>query len=413
MSLRRTVTHETPVSDRVTTTEVQNSFDDQIRNYRQNERRRYNWQQGIQRLNRRLRNQPYNRTLEMEVDPQETLRLSMRERARIVPAEVLYHSRRDDTQHRVYVHRSEEAILCTDESQVDRSFIQTESMERLQRSNYSFIHIGILQVRIQILHRQHQGTMALVVFRDNRWTGDQSIFATMEIDLTNGSQLVYAIPDTMMTVADFCRNIQISIITKGYENWQNGEANLLITRGMVGRLSNTSNVGFAYSIQGVTDYLTSHGVRALQGKDYNTKEFQGQNWTIKAPKVNILPVQPSHMESRNLLGGSVSLRFGSYEPASTSAPPKFNQNDEEIDSDEESVQERIAVLIGEEDTHDQYNPWCMCSQCDDEAFYNKYGDTKEVTKKKEKGWDTLGEPSGKFDFHVKYTAPASSSIKIE
>ena len=28
-------------------------------------------------------------------------------------------------------------------------------------------------------------------------------------------------------------------------------------------------------------------------------------------------------------------------------------------------------------------------------------------------WDTLGEPSGKFDYMVKYTAPESSKIRIE
>src|ERR1051325_9423380 len=30
-----------------------------------------------------------------------------------------------------------------------------------------------------------------------------------------------------------------------------------------------------------------------------------------------------------------------------------------------------------------------------------------------KVWDTLGEPSGKFDYMVKYTAPESSKIRIE
>ncbi|KAG6513857.1 hypothetical protein ZIOFF_024194 [Zingiber officinale] len=66
--------------------------------------------------------------------------------------------------------------------------------------------------------------------RDNRWQGDQAILATMEVDLTHGSQMIYVIPETMMTI---------------------------------GRLSNTPNVGFAYEVQGVVDYLTSHGVKAL------------------------------------------------------------------------------------------------------------------------------------------------------
>ncbi|KAG6477079.1 hypothetical protein ZIOFF_066331 [Zingiber officinale] len=126
--------------------------------------------------------------------------------------------------------------------------------------------------------------MALVVFRDNRWQGDQAILATMEVDLTRGSQMIYVIPEVMMTIGDFYRNIQISILTRGYEAWQNSEANLLITRGIVGRLSNTPNVGFAYEVQGVVDYLTSHGVNALPGRRLSTRSLQGLNWTKNSQK---------------------------------------------------------------------------------------------------------------------------------
>ncbi|CAD5164402.1 unnamed protein product, partial [Musa acuminata subsp. malaccensis] len=67
----------------------------------------------------------------------------MRERAAIAPAEVLYHSRRDDVHHRVYVHRSEEAMLVTN-NQEDRSFIQEQSFDQLIRSGMRYIHLGIL-----------------------------------------------------------------------------------------------------------------------------------------------------------------------------------------------------------------------------------------------------------------------------
>ncbi|KAG6514030.1 hypothetical protein ZIOFF_024369 [Zingiber officinale] len=118
------------------------------------------------------------------------LRLFMQERASIVPVEVLYYSRRDDIHYRVYVHRSEEAILVTT-NQVDQAFIQQEIYDQLQRSGMRFIHMGVIQVRIQILQRLEEGTLALIVFRDNRWQGDQAILATMEFDLPNGSQLVH------------------------------------------------------------------------------------------------------------------------------------------------------------------------------------------------------------------------------
>ncbi|CAD5168279.1 unnamed protein product [Musa acuminata subsp. malaccensis] len=56
------------------------------------------------------------------------------------------------------MHRSKEAILVT-HNQEDRSFIREESYDQLQRSWMRYIHLGILQVRIQTLHRQEEGTL--------------------------------------------------------------------------------------------------------------------------------------------------------------------------------------------------------------------------------------------------------------
>ncbi|CAD5182703.1 unnamed protein product [Musa acuminata subsp. malaccensis] len=259
------------MTSRTRTQEVSTStplIEDQIRNYRRNQRRIFNARRRLGQLISRNPN-PNIQVLEQQIDPQAQLQLSMRERAAIAPAEILYHSRRDDAHHRVYTHRSEEAMLVTN-NQEDRAFIQEQSFDQLIRSGMRYIHLGILQTRIQTLHRQEEGTLALLVFRDNRWADDRSIIATMEVDLTRGSQLVYVVLDTMMTVGDFYRNIQLSILTRGYDTWQNGEANLLITRGMVGRLSNTPNVAFAYEISGVVDYLTSHGIRALPGRRFRS-----------------------------------------------------------------------------------------------------------------------------------------------
>ncbi|KAG6511460.1 hypothetical protein ZIOFF_029528 [Zingiber officinale] len=341
--MTRTRAQDPPVTTTVTRPGEARAFEDQIREYRQAHRRRYNTQRAVQRMASRITGRTYTHSLEQQMDPQVQLRLSMQERAAIVPAEVLYHSRRDDAHHRVYMHRSEEALLVT-RNQADLSFIQPESYAQLQRSGMRFIHMGVIQVRIQILQRQEEGTLALVVFRDNRWQGDQAIFATMEIDLTNGSQLVYVIPDTMLTISDFYINIQISILTRGYEGWQNSEANLLITIGLVGRLSNTPNVGFAYEVQNVVDYLTSHGVRALPGRSYSTRDVIGQNWIIRPSSTNI-PVQPTEVNTRNLLNGNISLQFENYQ-AITASHPTYGLNDEEVQSDEEEVRNHIvAVLI--------------------------------------------------------------------
>ena len=68
-----------------------------------------------------------------------------------------------------------------------------------------------------------------------------------------------------MTIRDFYQHVQISILTKGYQGFQ-GEANLLITRSCRCRLTNVPNVGFAYNIQKVVEYLNSKGVKAIQAQ---------------------------------------------------------------------------------------------------------------------------------------------------
>ncbi|KAG6497661.1 hypothetical protein ZIOFF_045565 [Zingiber officinale] len=273
--MARTRTQDSPVTTTVTRPGDTRVFEDQIREYRQDHRRRYNAQRTVQRIASRITGRTYTHSLEQQMDPQVQLRLSMQERAAIVPAEVLYHSRRDDAYHRVYMHRSEEALLVT-RNQVDLSFIQPESYTQLQRSGM--------------------------------------------------------------------RNIRISILTRGYEGWQNSEANLPITRGLVGRLSNTPNVGFAYEVRNVMDYLTSHGVRALPGRSYSTRDVIGQNWIVRPSSANI-PVQPTEVNTRNLLNGNISLQFENYQVTTTSHPT-YNSNDEEIQLDEEEIRNHtVAVLI--------------------------------------------------------------------
>lgn len=166
-------------SSRITTTHEGHLYEDQIRNYQRNARRKYM----VQKTLRTITGNSKVQTLEQQINPDVQLRNSMAERANIAPAEVLYKSRNDEINHRVYIHRSEESMLILDDHQEDRALIQEASLQALERSGMRYIHLGIIQVRIQILHRTEEGTMALVVFRDTRWKGDQAIFATMEVDL--------------------------------------------------------------------------------------------------------------------------------------------------------------------------------------------------------------------------------------
>ncbi|KAG6507915.1 hypothetical protein ZIOFF_033268 [Zingiber officinale] len=149
-----------------------------------------------------------------------------------------------------------------------------------------------------------------------------------------------------LPLSSMSRNKQVSFLARGYENWQNGETNILVTRGLVGRLSNTPNVGFAYEVQNVVDYLASYGVRALPGRSYNTRDVLGQNWMIRQSTVNIA-MQPTEVNTRNLLDGRISLSFNNYQVASITNPPIYNARDEEISSDEEEITNHIITVFTE------------------------------------------------------------------
>nr|WET17319.1 polyprotein [Banana streak Musa itinerans virus] len=332
--------------------------DDQIREYRTAARAAYEAQRMARRtgniIGRIVGRQPREHTLSLLVDPNSELERSLAHRARTIPAEVLYMTQRGEPTNRVYRNRTEERMLVT-QGQQDRTMIMPESYDALREAGYEYIHLGVLQVRIQIMHRTFAGTMALVVFRDTRWTQennqDRSIIAAMEADLSQGHQLIYVIPDIMMTIRDFYQHIQISILTKGYEGFQ-GEANLLVTRSCRCRLSNIPNVGFQYNIQNVVEFLKSKGVKALNATKLSTRRFQGGSWNIRPSEV-VVPMQPTRMITRVNYDSSRSICFGDYEASTSTAPPKYSTDGDEDESLGEIHQVNMFTFV-EDNSEDDY-----------------------------------------------------------
>ncbi|KAG6483461.1 hypothetical protein ZIOFF_060108 [Zingiber officinale] len=176
----------------------------------------------------------------------------------------------------------------------------------------------------------------------------QSIIAAMEIDLAEGHQLIYVMPDIMLTIKDFFRHIQISIQTHGYESWEGAEANLLVTRSITARLSNTPNVGFAFRVEKVAEYLRSKGVKAIDATKHSATKFQGSQWNLRPSRV-ILPMQPSSLLSSTNYDGSTSIQFGGYQPAVSSKAPLYTKEDDE--TDEEHIVSVITII---DDSLDDY-----------------------------------------------------------
>ena len=98
----------------------------------------------------------------------------------------------------------------------------------------------------------------------------------MEMDLTSRTQLAYIAPNIMLGIRDFYNHVELVIQTHGYNAWQAGESNLLLSRSLIGRLSNTSFTNFRYNVQNISDYLTSRGVQAIPGQRHSTFELRGR-----------------------------------------------------------------------------------------------------------------------------------------
>ena len=177
----------------------------------------------------------------------------------------------------------------------------------------------------------------------------------MEMDLTQGSQLAYLAPNMLLSIADFFNHIQLVIQTHGYDTWQAGESNLLLTRSLIGRLSNTSYTGFRYSINNVSDYLTSHGVQAIPGQRYTTEELRGRRWILRPPQQPVVQ-HPQRAVTRVRSDGSILLRFSNY----YTTPPAEELHRGELD---EETTEELALPVIEMIEEEFINPFA-CSTTD-------------------------------------------------
>ncbi|KAG6530124.1 hypothetical protein ZIOFF_012346 [Zingiber officinale] len=358
---------------------VTSSQEDQIRSYRRMARIRYEAQ-------RRFNNSRGSRTLESQLNPEAELELSQRQRASLVPAETLYSSNWSEPRHRVYQHYSETRILVVG-GQQNLPLINQESYSILRAEGMQLIHLGLVMIRIHALHRRNAGVNALIVLRDTRWRDDRSIIGTMEVDLSGGTQLVYIAPNMLLSIEDFFNHIEIAIQTHGYEEWNTADSNLLITRGLIGRLTNTSYAGFRYNVQNVADYLASAGIHAVSATPRTISELQGMKWILQPPNASQTR-NPQEVKTIPLMDGSIALSFNGYQGTRNYTPRRMSNFDTEgIQNDGE--EEFAGVFI--ESEPEPTNKWEALGQPDTNPR-----------------WDTLGEPSGRYNFYVNYAAPPSA-----
>ncbi|CAM8880292.1 unnamed protein product [Rhodiola kirilowii] len=329
--MSRTITEQLPVMETgSSSTNLNPNVEDQIRNYRRISRARHE-------ISRRLiRRRVQGRSLERRLNPEEQLAVSQQQRINLVPAEVLYNARWSEARHRVYEHYSDSRILCREGEQTDLRLITEQSYQAIRRAGMQHIHLGLIMIRVHALHRRRAGTTALIALRDTRWQDERQVIETMEVDLSEGTQLVYIVPEIFMSVDDFYNHIEIAIQTQGYAATWDGESNLLISRSLIGRLANTSYAGFRYNVRHVAEHLASNGIRAIAGSQVPAP--QGDRWVLR-PSRTIRPQAPTAVNIGSLTGGRVSLSFRDYNALpyptiNTEARPSLSTREHERDEEE-------------------------------------------------------------------------------
>ncbi|GKF23017.1 hypothetical protein Tco_0075339, partial [Tanacetum coccineum] len=137
-------------------------------------------------------------------------------------------------------------------NQINLRLCNEESSESLRKSGLQHIHLGIFMIRLHALRQRSAGTNTLVVLRDTRWEDSRQIIATIEVDLSAGTQLVYTFPDMILGVNDFHNHVEVAIHTHGMEN--------------------------------VVDHLTTTSITTIPGETRSIEELEGMSWHLKLPE---------------------------------------------------------------------------------------------------------------------------------
>nr|GFA45615.1 hypothetical protein [Tanacetum cinerariifolium] len=152
-------------------------------------------------------------------------------------------------------------------------------------------------------------------------------------------------------------------------------------------------MGFQYSVENVVDHLTTNGITVIPGEK---RSIEGMSWNLKPPEQT-------------------------YRQAPQ--PPRYSvdQHDREvIGSDNLDEDEEHFIGICSQTPQIEHTPYdvCFCEDFLNEARILEYEPLSKVRRsnkprrsrrRSEEKWSTLGEPSGKWDYYVRYDAPINTT----
>ncbi|KAF3773888.1 Polyprotein P3 [Nymphaea thermarum] len=177
------------------------------------------------RRDRTSSNHPHNIQLEEIAEiPEDQQERGIRQ---ILNPEVLYrHSEWRRLQGR-YTYNREVAMSVLNNQTETINLLSPEGAFRLRERGYNLIHIGLIAIKIRPLHRRETGAKCFVMILDKRFNkAAKANLGAMEIDLNQGAEIIYLVPNTYMSIRDFQKYLCVGIQTRGYEDMTEGD-NLL------------------------------------------------------------------------------------------------------------------------------------------------------------------------------------------
>ncbi|KAG6527524.1 hypothetical protein ZIOFF_009635 [Zingiber officinale] len=126
----------------------------------------------------------------------------------------------------------------------------------------------------------------------------------------------------------------------------------------------------------------SRGIHAVSATPRTIAELQGMKWILQPPSSSQIR-NPQEARTTTLMDGSIALSFQGYQATKNPTPRRMSNFDTE-GIQNEGEEEFAGVFIEADPT----NRWEALGQLDTNPI-----------------WDTLGEPSGRYDFYVNYAAP--------
>nr|GEX15166.1 TPA: orf y [Tanacetum cinerariifolium] len=230
----------------------------------------------------------------------------------------------------------------------------------------------------------------------------QKVYTAIEKEIQHAE-----LKDSISSLAKRLDHFSISevvIQTHGYDTWQGGKSNLLVTMAMIGRLSNTSYMGCQYSVDNVVDHPTTTGITAIPGERRSIEELEGKSWNLKPFEQTTVRV-PSRVAVNERLNRSLSLQFERYRQAPQPARYSVDQHDREIlgndhlDEDEEHF---IGICLQAPQTEHIPCDICFCEDCLNEARIleeeplNKVKRSNKPKRSRQSDWDDDERSCGKI-----------------